>query len=704
MSLRPRRPVLWIGAFSCALLVSLFSFPGFAQEPAETALDRYVIPQDPAFRWEYQKSYPGIGYGLFQLRLTSQTWRVRDEVEPNFWEHWLSVIVPYRVRSTTALLIINGGTRDASEPDPADFVALGASAVAAGMVVASLTAVPNQPLRFADEARERSEDAIIAYSWDKFLRGGDEQWPAQLPMTKAAVWAMTAVSEFVASPEAGGYAINDFIVAGASKRGWTAWLAAAADKRVVGVVPLVFDALNLEESFRHHWQAYGFWSPAVHDYEEMGIFAWLGSRQSRSLMQIVDPFEYRDRLVIPKYIINASGDEFFPSTSSQFYFDDLPGQNYLRYVPNAGHAMEGEGLEADIMARTLAWVATVANGLPLPEYTWEFPAPNRIVVRTTVEPSAVRLWQAANPSARDFRFSTIGPAWTSTPLEPTGDKVYEAAVQTPSQGWRAFFVELEFPSPFLVSYVFTTPVRVVPDTMPYPPPLATTLAASYEPFTAPDSIASTFSQNLAPTTATAKSLPLPTELAGTSVRIIEAGGTVHQAGLFFVSPQQINFLVPPGLPTGIAEIQVWRNGERVTGGQMLVERLAPGIFSANGDGQGVAAALAVFVQADGSQQHKIVFDPDKPLGSREPVPVNVMSASQVYLSLYCTGMRNATEITATVGGEPVDVMGPAPSPEFAGVDQINLGPLPRSLAGRGVVDIVVTVDGIQANVVTVKIL
>ena len=707
MSLRSLPPVCRIRpARLLSTLVSfcVFASAGIAQNQQETALDRYVYPEDPAFNWEYQKSYPGLGYGLYQLRLTSQTWRDREEVEPNFWQHWLMVIIPFQVRSTTALLVINGGEWDDPPPDAEDFVALGVSAAATGMIVASLTAVPNQPLQFAGESRRRSEDAIIAYTWDKFLRGGDEQWPAQLPMTKAAVWAMTAVTQFCRNSPAGTYTVNDFIVAGASKRGWTAWLTAAADNRVAGVVPMVFDALNLEESFRHHWQAYGFWSPAVHDYEEMGIFAWLGSRQSRSLMRIVDPFQYRDRLTMPKYLVNASGDEFFPSTSSQFYFDELPGPKYLRYVPNAGHGMEGEELQQDILLRTLAWVAAVASGTPLPRFSWEFPASNRIVVRPDEEPSAVRLWQATNPSARDFRFETIGPAWTSTTLEPAAGGAYEAEVPAPASGWRAFFVELEFPSPFAVTYVFTTPVRVVPDTLPYPPPLATTLAASYDPITAPEAIASTFSENLAPAAATAVSLPLPKELAGTSVRIIDANGAVHRAPLFFVSPSQVNFLVPPGTATGIAEIQVWRDGDKTTGGQMLIENVAPGIFSANGDGQGVAAAIAVEVKPDGSQEFEIVFDADQPMGSREAVPIRIPPAGELYLSLFCTGMRNATEVTATVGGEPVDVMGPAPSPEFVGVDQINLGPLPRSLSRRGVVDIVVTVDGIRANIVTVEFL
>ena len=119
-----------------------------------------------------------------------------------------------------------------------------------------------------DGGRERVEDEMIAYTWDKFLRTGDERWPARLPMTKAVVRAMDAVTAFCAKPPAGAAAaIDRFVVAGASKRGWTTWTTAAVDKRVVAIVPIVIDVLNVEPSFDHHYRAYGFYAPSVKDYE-----------------------------------------------------------------------------------------------------------------------------------------------------------------------------------------------------------------------------------------------------------------------------------------------------------------------------------------------------------------------------------------------------------------------------------------------------
>src|SRR5262245_65524261 len=104
-------------------------------------------------------------------------------------------------------------------------------------VVAELRMVPNQPLVFAGETQGRVEDSFIAYTWDKFLRTGDEKWPARLPMTKAAVRAMDSVTAFCATPQGGGSKIDQFVISGGSKRGWTTWTTAAVDKRVIAIIP-----------------------------------------------------------------------------------------------------------------------------------------------------------------------------------------------------------------------------------------------------------------------------------------------------------------------------------------------------------------------------------------------------------------------------------------------------------------------------------
>ena len=329
--------------------------PALAPAPgaAKTALDRYVGAPDPSYKYELAATIPGEGYTAFVLDMTSQTWRAPGEVDRTAWKHWLTVITPDKVRHPKAFLYITGGSNNNPAPKAAD-ENLARVAVLTGSVVAELRMVPNQPLTFLDDKQPRSEDEIVAYTWDKFLRGGDDQWPLRLPMTKAAVRAMDAVVSYCASQKV---AVDGFVVAGASKRGWTAWTTAAVDRRVVAVVPLVIDLLNIVPSFKHHLAVYGYYAPAVADYEELGIMAWSDSPRYRALMAIEEPYEYRQRLTMPKFMVNATGDQFFVPDSWRFYLDQLPGVTSLRYVPNADHSLRG----TDAWLSVLAWYHALAE-------------------------------------------------------------------------------------------------------------------------------------------------------------------------------------------------------------------------------------------------------------------------------------------------------------------------------------------------------
>ena len=280
-------------------------------------------------------------------------------------------------------------------------------------------------------------------------------------MTKSAVRAMDTVAAFCRSPEGGGVKVDGFVVAGGSKRGWTTWTTAAVDRRVIAIVPFVIDVLNIEPSMLHHYAAYGFWAPSIGDYTAFRIMDWNGTPEYKALMKIEEPYEYRQRLTMPKFIINASGDQFFLPDSSQFYFNDLPGAKYLRYVPNADHSLKG----SDAYQTLHACYNAVLNNLPLPQYSWtlEKDGSMRLTAKTT--PSEVKLWQATNPDARDFRMETLGPKWQGTILNPEGG-VYVGKVTEPARGWTAFFIELTFPSG-KESFKFTTQVRVVPDVVPH---------------------------------------------------------------------------------------------------------------------------------------------------------------------------------------------------------------------------------------------
>ncbi len=405
-------------------------------------------------------SVKGNGTTAYILEMTSQQWLTPAEVDRSIWKHWLTVIEPEKVSSDTALLFITGGSNDKPAPKPDQNLVRVAEESRA--VVAELRMVPNQPILFPGDTKGRTEDSIIAYTWDKFLRTGDERWPLRLPMTKSAVRAMDTVTAFCKTDDGGKLNVQHFVVAGGSKRGWTTWTTAAVDRRVVAIVPIVIDMLNVVPSFKHHFAAYGFWAPAVGDYERAGIMDWQDTPQYKALLKIEEPYQYRDRFTMPKLLINSAGDQFFLPDSSQFYWNDLPGKKYIRYVPNSDHSLKN----TDALTSLLAFYDAIIHAKALPEMTWELPEPGVIRVHSKTKPAKVKLWQATNPNARDFRLESIGPAYTDSPVEASGEDTYEVHIKAPEKGWTAAFVELTWnnePAPFK----FTSGVTVVPDVLPF---------------------------------------------------------------------------------------------------------------------------------------------------------------------------------------------------------------------------------------------
>ena len=223
---------------------------------------------------------------------------------------------------------------------------------------------------------------------------------------------------------------------------------------------------------------------------------------------------------------------------------------------------------------------------------------------------------------------------------------------------------------------------------------------------APESIVSAFGENLAVSEETAVTLPLPTILAGVSVLIRDSGGRERLAPLFYASPRQINYLIPPGTAAGEAAVEVLRGGVAAARGAAQVLAVTPALFTANADGKGTAAALAVRNGPGGSQTYQSAarFDQAQNRFVSEAIDLGP-EGDPVVLVLFGTGIRfrdTAAPVTATVGGEPADVLYAGAQPEFVGVDQVNVL-VPRALAGRGEVDVAVAVDGLACNSVRVSI-
>ena len=231
-------------------------------------------------------------------------------------------------------------------------------------------------------------------------------------------------------------------------------------------------------------------------------------------------------------------------------------------------------------------------------------------------------------------------------------------------------------------------------------------AASSSSVLAPESIASAYGSGLSSSTATAASQPLPTSLAGTTLHVRDSANVVRPALLYFVSSGQINFQVPAGTAAGLSQVEVV-TGTGLHGiGAAEIQDVAPGLFAANANGKGPAAGQFFRVSADGVRTVEPVAQFDQTQNKWVTRPLELGPATdQIYLVLYGTGIRGARSVsvvTLTVGGVTVPVLYAGPQGQYAGLDQVNAGPLPHSFEGRGEINAALTVDGKLANAVTVS--
>lgn len=202
--------------------------------------------------------------------------------------------------------------------------------------------------------------------------------------------------------------------------------------------------------------------PAIDDYVKEDIMNWTESKEYEKLIEITDPYSYRFSLNMPKYIINASSDEFFVTDSWQFYWDDLVGEKHLQYLPNAGHGLYGTYVTDDL----INFYSKAINQNRLPYYEWSI---DQNIFNLIIEPSAnykIKKW-SINNSERDFRIYKVGEAWTSEDIDKNKNGKYSISIDNPDSGYTAQFVEIIFDSDSEESISITTGTVITPNKYPY---------------------------------------------------------------------------------------------------------------------------------------------------------------------------------------------------------------------------------------------
>ncbi len=418
---------IWLAALSC------LSMPVRAHAEAALPGDlaAYVARPEPAFEWKKVNEQVISECDVVHLRLTSQSWQGFP------WEHDLVVFTPKGVPTKTVMLLNEGGKAD---PRNAVFGTLIANKVKAP--VAIVLGVPRQPL-----FNGLHEDDLIAETFVRYLESGDGSWPLLFPMVKSVVKAMDAIQEF--SGQHWTDKTEKFIVGGASKRGWTTWLTAAVDPRVLAITPMVIDTLNMKAQLPYQIESFGGPSEQIEPYTKRGLVPLPETDAAQKLWAMVDPWIYRRQFTMPKLVVLGNNDRYWTTDALNLYWDDLPGDKYISYTPNAGHDLtertpDGKKLTPIRAINNVgAFVRHILTDTPLPKLQWKHDdAPDgqlRLTVTADPRPQEAKLWVASGPK-RDLREAR----WESRPVEYPAEGPLVITMPRPAEGHTAFFADLGY--------------------------------------------------------------------------------------------------------------------------------------------------------------------------------------------------------------------------------------------------------------------
>ena len=292
---------------------------------------------------------------IHSINLVSQVWQGIT------WSHELTIYEPKELTyHDSALLFITGGGTG-SKPSDKDHEMAFALTKATGARVAVLHQVPNQPL-----LGDKTEDTLIAETFVRYLETKDKNWPLLFPMVKSATRAMDAVQAWAKDRPQG--EITRFVVTGGSKRGWTTWLTGAVDNRVIAIAPMVIVMLNMATQGPNQLEVWGKYSEQIDDYVNRGLMERVKTPEGTALWKMVDPYTFRDRLTIPKLLINGSNDRYWTLNALDLYWNGLKGPKHLIELPNAGHGLE---VNRDWAIQGLgAFFRHTVTGRPMPALSW----------------------------------------------------------------------------------------------------------------------------------------------------------------------------------------------------------------------------------------------------------------------------------------------------------------------------------------------
>jgi PhoPQ-activated pathogenicity-related protein len=315
-------------------------------------------------------------------------------------------------------------------------------------VTAVLWQVPRQPLMGG-----KYEDELLSYTLHQFQETKDYTWPLLFPMVKSVVKAMDAVQEF--TQKCCEKKVDKFVVNGFSKRGWTTWMTAATgDKRVVSIAPMVIDILNMPISVPYQRHMYGSYSIHIQDYVNLGLTEELSNPAGLELIDMIDPYSYRDKYTLPKMVFLGTNDEFWTVDAVKNYIDGIPGETYTSYVTNAGH-----GLGHDAFISLEAFFHQTIHGTKYPRMDYKVKKQDgKAELNFNADKELledVLVWEAYSDD-KDFRPKKFEPSRLGISAKAN----FSVEVAYPEKGYKAFMVMLKYKHPSISGATYNITTRM----------------------------------------------------------------------------------------------------------------------------------------------------------------------------------------------------------------------------------------------------
>jgi len=494
--------------------------------PVRTALDDYVGTLSPNFTWfdtgvTVEPLLPLLGGRAHMLNVTSQQWLTeREAIGPtgSLWTHQVAVIVPHNLKyPQTAAAYLTGGCNEGPPKPPSDtdedLLVAAQLAESAGVIAIIVYQLPNCHLVYPSDpsGKRRSEDEMIAWAWRQYLvePSHDPRWLPRFPMVKAAFACMRAAAEWANASAIAD--IGGWMVAGASKRGWTTWMAGATAPlcswcpKVVGLAPLVPIVPYLHHSVHLQRRSLGGFTFAFSDYFDAGVLDYFDTDEMKSLLQLVDPANYLERFRDTPTLAIVSSDDEFMQLDWTGRWVGFPGESKLLVAPNSEHSL-ATGIP-EVLGTLGAFFGSIAAGQTSeqrPAFSFSRdnatgaltvtptrgPPPDAVVLRHahTLGPSGRRdfRWvRKANASSSPCNLPDVPMQkpllggnclqpilWHKTTLAPAADGSYSVTPPAPDKAghFTGYYVELLYAKHAVGGagrLQISTPGYVWPDTLPF---------------------------------------------------------------------------------------------------------------------------------------------------------------------------------------------------------------------------------------------